>query len=407
MSERFYIREKGESFVELTLEQAIELQDLRFCRVTPTSVTGRWRITDVLKVGVAVVGGREIHVVPKTPLHNIVFMASLGGVQLRLGADQIGYGADRSIPTAIARAFLGELDTATQRGLLRGYRSVRESTSVVRGRWDIPRHLAKRPGIPLPVEVEFDDFTNDIDENRVLLTALRVLTRLDGVAEVLGPAFTEVQRRFADVESLPRGVSLPEIHLNRLNQHYAVPVRLARVILEAVSWTRRYGSAVGGTFLVDMASVFEGFVANRLRTSLVDIGLKVTAQDRTRWFDADRSVALRPDIVISRDGSPVAVADTKYKVLGGGNGAVPNGDVYQAVAYALAIGACATHLIYVSGDVVARVLEIPSVGVHVHIHTLPLEGSAQMLEDGVVALSLKLLDRSPNGITIGAPRNLW
>ena len=103
-------------------------------------------------------------------------------------------------------------------------------------------------------------------------------------------------------------------------------------------------------------------------------------------------MALRPDIVISRDGAPVTVADTKYKVLGSGNGAIPNGDVYQAVAYALALDVPTAHLIYVSGDVVARVLQIPSAGIDVHVHALPLEGKARALEHGVAALGAKLVD---------------
>ena len=387
MAERIFIREKGESFVDLTLEQAMELQDLRFCRVMPTSVVGRWRITDVGKVGVAVVTGCELRVVPKTPLENIVFMASLGGLQLRLGPRETRYGADTSIPVAIARAFIIALDQATRRGLLKGYRSIQESASVVRGRWDIPRQLAKRPGIPLPIEIDFDDFTEDIDENRVLQTALRVLARLDGVADALGHNLKAMQVLFADVESLPRGLQLPDVRLHRLNQHYAVPLRLARVILEAVSWTHHEGATVGGTFLVDMAAVFEGYIANRLRSNLARVGLDVSAQDRRWWLDTDRSIALGPDIVISRDAAPLTVADTKYKVLGDGQGSVPNSDVYQAVAYALALNVATAHLIYVAGDVVARVLEIPAVGVNVHVHALPLAGTIEQVELSVSALA--------------------
>ncbi|MCR2791690.1 McrC family protein [Microbacterium sp. zg.Y625] len=390
MAERIFIREKGESFVDLTLEQAMQLQDLRFCRVTPTPVVGRWRITDVGKVGVAVVAGCELRVVPKTPLENIVFMASLGGLQLRLGPSETAYGADASIPVAIARAFIVALDEATRRGLLKGYRSVQDSASVVRGRWDIPRQLGKRPGIPLPIEIDFDDFTEDIDENRILRTALRVLGRLAGVTDALGHSFKAMQVLFADVESLPRGLPLPEVRLHRLNQHYAAPLRLARVILEAVSWTHRAGAAIGGTFLVDMAAVFEGYIANRLRSNLANVGLDVSAQDRRWWLDTDRAVALRPDIVISRGGTPLTVADTKYKVLGDGQGSVPNGDVYQAVAYALALHVPTAHLIYVSGDVVARVLDVPAVGVHVHVHALPLNGTIEQVESGVADLTAVL-----------------
>jgi 5-methylcytosine-specific restriction enzyme subunit McrC len=385
------ISEKGESFADLTLQQAMELQALRFCRVTPTPVSGRWRITDVAKVGVAVIDGCELRVVPKTSLENIVFMATMGGVQLHLPATETRYGAETSIPIAIARAFLGALDHATRRGLLKGYRSVQEASTVVRGRWDIPRQLAARPGIPLPVEIDFDDFTEDIVENRILQTALRVLSRLAGVSAGLHHLIKGFQVLFADVESLPRGVPLPETGLNRLSQHYAVPLRLARVILEAVSWTHHEGATVGGTFLVNMAQVFEGYVANRLRAILAEQGLAVTAQDHRWWLDADRVVALRPDIVISADGVPLTVADTKYKVLGAGHGSPPNGDVYQAVAYALALNVPDAHLLYVSGDVIARRLEVPTAGVRVHVHAIPISGTIEEVEAGVAHLARALV----------------
>ncbi len=47
---------------------------------------------------------------------------------------------------------------------------------------------------------------------------------------------------------------------------------------------------------------------------------------------------MRPDIVISRHGRVVAVADTKYKVWGESDGSPPNADVYQALAYAVTCG---------------------------------------------------------------------
>ena len=390
MTERIFIREKGETLVNLSLDQAAELQAFRFCRVTPTTSLGQWRITDVAKVGVAVVSGCELHVIPKTPLENIVFMASLGGMQLRLSELETRYGVETSIPTAIGRAFLDSLDKSTRHGLLKGYRSVQDSGAVVRGRWDIPRQLAKRPGIPLPVEIDFDDFTEDIDENRILRTALRALVRMDDVADSLGPAMKSMQVLFADVESLPRGIPIPVVRTHRLNEHYEMPLRLARVILEAVSWTHREGAAIGGTFLVNMATVFESYVAERVRARLAAEGFEVTAQDRQWWLDADRSVALRPDIVISRGGQPLTVADTKYKVLSESQGSVPNGDVYQATAYALALRVASAHLLYVSGDVVSQTFHLPDIGVRIRLHAIPLAGTIEALEAGVNELASAL-----------------
>ena len=392
---RVSIFEKGETLLDLTLAQAMELQDLQFCRVTPTSTEGRWRVTDVSKVGVVVVDDLALHVAPKTPLQNIVYMASLGGHQLRL-EDEIEHGIDAALPSAIARAFLVEVRRATRRGLVKGYRTLEETSAVVRGRWDIARQLAARPGIPLPLEIEFDDFTENIAENRILTTALRIVrgVELDATA---ASTLRQLLVVFADVEPLPRGMPMSEPPITRLNEHYAVALRLARVILDSVSWTHRDGAHRGGTFLVGMAGVFEAYVANRLRHELEAHALQLTTQDRRWWLDIQHAVALRPDLVVSSGSEVMTVADTKYKVIANDGGAAPNADVYQALAYALALGVTDAHLIYVSGDVVGQELHIPNAGVRVHLHAVSLDGAPEDIDASVAAVS-RALESAP-GVT--------
>ncbi len=391
MPARTYVREKGETLLDLTLSEATELQALSFCRVTPTSVEGRWRVTDVTKVGVAKVGDLTVHVVPKTPLKNIVYMASLGGRQLTLH-DQVSVASASALPTAIAQAFLAEVQQATRRGLVKGYRTVEESAAVVRGRWDVMRQLAVRPGIPLPLEIEFDDFTEDILENQILNTALRVVRGFEDLPPAVGASVRQLQVLLADVTTLPRGAGVPERPLTRLTQHYATALRLARVILDAVAWTHRDGAHSGGTFLVGMAGIFESYVAARLGTELAERGMQLTAQDRRWWLDQDHTVALRPDLVVSRSAQVITVADTKYKVIAESDGSAPNADVYQAVAYALALGVSDAHLIYVSGDVVARLLNVPTAGVRVHLHAVSLSGSPEQLDASVASLVRPMIE---------------
>ncbi|MGM7666087.1 McrC family protein [Microbacterium sp. A93] len=393
MTTRTYIAEKGRTHIRLTLNQARDIQALEFCRVTPTQTEGQWVVTDVKKVGVAVVDGLTLHVVPKTPLENIVYMASLGEYELRID-DETAQGIDDALPTAIASAFLIEVERATRRGLVKGYRTVEESAAVVRGRWDIARQLAVRPGIPLPLEIEFDDFTDDILENEILTSALRVVSGIDALPSATAARLRQLQVTFADVAPLPRGVPIPERPLTPLTQHYAAALRLARVILESVSWTHRHGAHGGGTFLVNMAEVFEKYVASRLSTELDRDGMLLTTQDRRWWLDTDRTVALKPDIVVSREADVVTVADTKYKVIGDDGNAATNADVYQAVAYALALGVPDAHLIYVSGDVIARVLRIPTAGISVHLHAVSLDGSPQEIAGRVAALAQSIADSS-------------
>lgn len=389
---RVFVTETGESVIELTLVEAMELQEMRFCRVSPTAAAGQWRISDVARVGTAIIGDMILHIVPKTPLQNLVYMASMGHKHVTLGADTIDHDSERALPAALARAFVLELQRVTRRGLVKGYHEVQESAAVMRGRWDVSRQLSVRPGMPLPLEIDYDDFTENVAVNRILHTAVRALRAIDlpRTTEVIR---TQLEVDFLEVGTVSRGMPLPEVALTRLTEHLGGALTLARVILDAVSWTHRVGARRGGTFLVNMATVFEAFVAERLRILLAPRGLALTAQDRRWWLDADCSVALRPDIVVS-DVAPVSVADTKYKVLTAGSGAPPSGDVYQMVAYALALRVSAAHLIYVSGDVVSRTITLPAAGAEIHVHAVDLGGSVDELEAEMTRLA-KLIGRPP------------
>jgi len=382
---RIYISEKGESIVTLTLAEAMELQEMRFCTVSPTPQSGRWRISDVARVGTAIVGGKALHIVPKTPLENIVHMASLGRRHISLRADAVAYGSETAFPAALARAFLLEVQRVTRRGLVKGYEQVHESASVMRGRWDVSRQLAIRPGMPLPLEVEYDHFSEDVPANRVLHTAIRALRALDLPSSV-DTIRSQLETDFLEVGTVPRGMPLPPFTLTRLTDHLSTALVLARAILDAVSWTHREGARRGGTFLVNIATIFEAFVAERLRAILTPRGHAVTTQDRRWWLDSDRSVALRPDIVVSRE-EPLCVADTKYKVLADGTGAPPTGDVYQMVAYGLALQVPTAHLIYVSGDVISRSISVPAAGVDIEMHAVDLSGDVNALEAEMLRLA--------------------
>lgn len=382
---RTLIAEKGESVVELTLAEAMELQEMRFCRVSPTTQSGLWRVSDVTRVGTAVVGETVLHVVPKTPLENLVHMASAGFRHISVGQHLVDHDGDGSFPTALARAFLLEVQRATRRGLVKGYEETHESASVLRGRWDVSRQLAVRPGLPLPLEIDFDHFGEDVPANRILHTAIRAL-RAVNVSRGVELIRAQLEMDFLETGLVPRGMPLPTVVITRLNEHLGPALMLARLILEAVSWTHREGVRRGGTFLLNMATVFESFVAERLRALLEPEGLRVTPQDRRWWLDTERVVALRPDMVVAAS-APTSVADTKYKVLTDGSGGPPSGDVYQMVAYALALDVRTAHLVYVSGDVVSQIIPIPSARVDVHIHAVSLAGGIDDLEAEMARLA--------------------
>lgn len=373
------ISERGTSFVELTAAQASALQRLRFCHVTPTDDSNRWGIADVNRVGVAAVLGVRVQIVPKAPLRSIVFMASNGGAQLTLDDGQFDYDADASMPLALAAALHRSVESASRRGLLKGYRSTEDTSYVVRGRWDVARQLQRRPGSPLPLEIRYDDFTEDILENQILRTALRSVLRFEAISGALRQRLLAQLETFSEVGLLPSGAKVPHVLMTSRNAHYAPALAVSRWILEATSWAHEAGAERGSTFLVNMAEVYERFVGEALRSALQPMNIDVRLQDPGWSLDVGGAVRMRPDLVLKKGGQTLTVADTKYKVWGAASGSPPNADIYQALAYAIGAGVDEAHLIYVSGDVAPRTYDILDAGKRVVAHAIDIGGSPDEL----------------------------
>jgi 5-methylcytosine-specific restriction enzyme subunit McrC len=398
------IAEKGESFIALTASQAARLQDLRFCRVSPTSDAGICRVTDVTRVGVVAIDDVRLIVRPKTPLRSLIFMASYSGSQAEVDDESFEFEADQDLPAALASGLIRAVGEATGRGLLKGYVSVEETGTVIRGRWDIARQLKVRPGIPVPVELNYDDYTEDVPENRIIKAALRALVRLEQlprrVVDKLGPLLG----LFSEVSDLRATGPIVLPAESRLNAHYQPALRLARWVLEATSWAHVEGASSGSAFLLNVAKVYEDFVGRVLQTTLHPEGFDVDLQVSDWRLDTEGKIRMRPDFVISRSGRVVAVADTKYKVWGESDGSPPNADVYQALAYAVTAGVREVHLLYVSGDVEPRRYEIAATGTTVVAHAVDASGEPDELVTRVKRLSATLVPAMALPPSVGIDR---
>ncbi|WP_051191812.1 McrC family protein [Microbacterium luticocti] len=379
-----HIDEIGTTRVTLTQAEALALRGLDVCTVEPTEEPQVWLVSDVSKVGSVVVGDSTVMIRPKVPLRNLVFMASVGAVHTSLLDANLMVDEDAGLPSALASALIAAVEGATRQGLVKGYREERQTALIVRGRWDIARQLNSRPGMPIPLALVVDEFTEDIYENRILHTALRRVLRFADLSDDLCRRANALLVLFSEVGVLPVGISIRLPSATRQTRYLQFPLQIARAILNATSFAQVSGLHRAGTVLVEPAHLFERFVGRGLARTLSPHRYDVDLQDRSSWFDDGRRIPLRPDIVLRVMGEPVAVADTKYKSWGANDGSPPNADIYQAVAYALAFGLRRAHLIYASGEVEPRTYSIPMAGVDIVAHAVSLHGTpielVQMLD---------------------------
>lgn len=268
--------------------------------MTPSvGLEGPYDLTPSSHVGAVEVGSLSVTILPKIPVSRVMFLISYALDPANWSSDGFDFDEEDSLLEAIIPGFVRQLQRALRRGVLEGYRAEEASLMTVRGRLRIGDQLRRRFGAASPAEVTYDEFTEDIEENRLIKAALarlggmRIRNRL--VRRSLR-RFDSALERVGLVRYDPR--SIPEIRYTRLNEHYRPAVELARLILRSDSYELRHGALRGTSFLVDMNRMFEDFVVAALRETLglSERSFPQGAEGRRLFLDAGRRVSLEPDI---------------------------------------------------------------------------------------------------------------
>lgn len=335
---------------------------------------GMWRVSGNRKVGAAVCGqGADtvrVRIKPKLPVERLLFLAGFARDpaiwrDMPLSADR-----DAGLEAVFARLYARAAQRALGRGILQGYTTVSEEDTVVRGRIDSAAQI-RRHGLPIPVSVVYDDFTTDIPENRILLTAVRRCAFLAGLDHGTHTTLRRLENNLAGVRVLPFGTPRPPWQPTRLNAHCHQALRLAELILDATTPDPlRAGQASVGGFVLDMAVVFEDFLTRAFEEALRRHDHRLEAQQSRHRLDVANRVTLRPDMSVYHRGGIVSVIDAKYKVLAAGRPS--NEDLYQLTAYCTALGIGRGHLVYASGTPEVTRHEIRRTSISVTAHALDL-----------------------------------
>lgn len=337
----------------------------------PAITPGHWSLAPAGKVGVVRLGDLEVWIRPKIDIRQIVFLLGYALNPSGWRDLDVPLVAAPDLLTAVAYAFIRQAERATQQGLLQGYRTFDDALPVLRGRIREADQMRRRHGLPVPLEVLYDEFTVDIPENQMLRAAAERLLRLPRVSADVRRGLRRLAAvMLAEVSPVPAGHPLPRWHASRLNVRYHVALRLAELVLAAESFDQQRGSLRVSGFLFDMAKIFEDFVCVAMREALTPYGGRVRFQHPTH-LDDDARVPMRPDIVWLLDAIPIAVADAKYKAEKPAG--FPHADLYQLLAYCTALGLDRGHLIYARGNELPARYRVLNAHVEIICHTLDLD----------------------------------
>lgn len=334
----------------------------------------RWQLTNQGFAGyLPVSSDAGVLLTPKVSLTNLFRMLAYAYnlKQLRFFDDLVTLATLRDAYEQLALLLAQRISDRARRGLYRTYRQEYRRLPYVRGRIDMVETLREPWQVELPCHYRIH--TADVEDNQILFWTLETIIRSgicrERVLRTVRKTHRELQGSVSLVPFLGRQVA--GRYYSRLNHDYATLHALCRFFLEHSGPTHQLGDRKMIPFVVDMARLFERFVAAWLRENL-PAHLILTAQESVKLGEA-KDVEFRIDLVVRdrQTRQAVCVADTKYK----NSSHIAPDDVAQVVAYANVESADQAFLIYPE-DVKTK-LDVPLQHVRARTLGFPLLGNLQ------------------------------
>ena len=397
------LRERQASRVSIRLSDShLEALNKAGVEARPVNANGlEWELSPSSTIGMVGCDGVNFLIRPKIPIDHVMFLIGYAASPGEWRPLPGGLSADDDLLGAVVPAFVLRAQEAIRRGLLQGYRTAEESLNTVRGRIRLNEQINTRFGQALPVEVVYDDYTEDIEENRLLKAAIQTLWRMPilepEVRRELGalrPAFTSVAQKTY------RRDAVPTVHYDRLNSRYRPAVELARLIVGDTILELFQGEPTGASFLVDMNCVFEEFLRSSLREAL-----RLSEYEwppgvpggRDLRLDDQGSIRLQPNMSWWQGRRCVFVADAKYSSDG-----KLHSDVYQLLAYCTAANLPSGMLIYPSEESETEIHRIANTDTCIEVCSLDINGTPHAIMDKVARIAERARHHRMSALNAGA-----
>jgi 5-methylcytosine-specific restriction enzyme subunit McrC len=295
------IEQNYPSQVKITLQDTIE--------------GDQWKITAQGWVGhIPLTSEITLKLNPKVPIENLLGMLeyayNLKSFRFLDGVTKCD--SLRAYGDRLAKILTESILDRTRQGLYGTYVENQQNYRYIRGKIDFKSHLKKNWQVAL--KCHYQEYTRDIGDNQILLWTLNQILKT-GICS----AFVRHLVRKA-YHALQGSVTLTPFttkdcigrKYNRLNQDYQLLHSLCRFFLDLSTPTHKEGDSQMRPFLVDMAQLYERFVAEWLKVHLPKT-LYLKSQARVQIGE---TLQFRIDLVIydQATNQAIYVLDTKYKL---------------------------------------------------------------------------------------------
>jgi len=246
--------------------------------------------------------------------------------------------------------YIQEVRYLIKKGVKSFYERKEDNLNVYKGKLKIKEQLNVNVVHKEKFCVEYDEFTANRPENRLIKSTLLQLQRVSNYIENI----TEIRNILNSFELIDPSTNydydFSQVVINRGNKEYESLMNWSKVFLYNKSFTTFSGSTIARALLFPMEKVFESYVASEIKKTILDKDWVITTQDKGLFlFDDPEKFSLRPDIVIKKRENEIIVLDTKWKILIDDerkNYGISQADMYQMYSYAKKYEAQSVFVIY-------------------------------------------------------------
>jgi len=233
--------------------------------------------------------------------------------------------------------FVSEVSVLVKQGLRSFYNSVEENERFFKGKLNVSQNIRHNHIHKERFYVQYDEWSINRPENRLLKTTLRFLRERTSDARNRYK-ISRLLTFFDGVDvSTDRKADFSKCAGDRGTSHYQDALLWCVFFLCGNSFTPFAGGEAAVAFLFPMEKVFESYAAAKLRRVAIQDSIRLRTQDkRYSLFDNPAwAFGLRPDMVLEKNGNSIVI-DTKWKILSNNeekNYGISQDDMYQMYAY--------------------------------------------------------------------------
>jgi 5-methylcytosine-specific restriction enzyme subunit McrC len=243
--------------------------------------------------------------------------------------------------------FIDELSVLVKKGIRSDYIQAEENLYFLKGKIKLDTHLKQNLFHKERFYVEFDEYSQNTAENRLIKSTLQKLYKASK-SQKNQQKLREFLFIFDGIKSSSNvDKDFEKCKINRSMKYYEYILQWCKVFLRNQTFSPYKGNSIAFALLFDMNLLFESYVTHFFKKHYKYRGVKAQHK-KYKLVESHQIFQLKPDIVIDDD----IVLDAKWKLLDAdsNNYDLSQADMYQMYAYGKKYESKDIYLIYPKSD---------------------------------------------------------